>query len=151
MTLWKNTLIELISTPLWLPLIFFFENWAKPAKPNMKHCLSLIHLFIPNNCTLLKYKKQIVFNRFLLNLTPSHWKRFCEEIGSRSRRGRVCVLSEQLYKSGRISPTLSTGQFSNLSQNQCYISRWTLWHIKFGAKTKTEALGVISRFRGWIS
>ena len=33
------------------------------------------------------------------------------------------LLSEQLYKSGRISPTLSTGQFSNLSQNQCYISR----------------------------
>ena len=32
-------------------------------------------------------------------------------------------LSEQLYKSGRIRPTLSTGQFSNLSKNQCYISR----------------------------
>ena len=60
-------------------------------------------------------------------------------------------LSEQLYKSGRIRPTLSTGQFSNLSKNQCYISRWTLWHIKFGAVTKTEALGVISSFRGWIS
>ena len=61
------------------------------------------------------------------------------------------ALSEQLYKSGRIRPTLSTGQFSNLSKNQCYISRWTLWHIKFGAVTKTEALGVISSFRGWIS
>ena len=60
-------------------------------------------------------------------------------------------ISEQLYKSGRIRPTLSTGQFSNLSKNQCYISRWTLWHIKFGAVTKTEALGVISSFRGWIS
>ena len=60
-------------------------------------------------------------------------------------------LSEQLYKSGRIRPTLWTGQISNLSKNQCYIFRWTLWHIKFGAKSKTEALGVISSFRGWIS
>ena len=72
-------------------------------------------------------------------------------LGNSDLKSDTHHLSEQLYKSGRIRPTLSTGQFSNLSKNQCYISRWTLWHIKFGAVTKTEALGVISSFRGWIS
>ena len=108
-------------------------------------------------------------NQDLDPLSTSKWPsepQFCERWTyiwrKKGQKGRTEViykgtfiskqsLSEQLYKSGRIRPTLSTGQFSNLSKNQCYISRWTLWHIKFGAVTKTEALGVISSFRGWIS
>ena len=47
--------------------------------------------------------------------------------------------------------TFLTAQFPVWSESQYYIFRWTLWLNKFGAGTKTEALGVISSFRGWIS
>ena len=60
-------------------------------------------------------------------------------------------LSEWLYNMGQSRSKFSRCQFSVWSQNQCYIFRWTLWHSKFGAVTKTGALGVILRFRGWIS
>ena len=61
------------------------------------------------------------------------------------------VLSEWLYNMGQSRSKFSRCQFSVWSQNQCYIFRWSLWNNKFWAVTKTEALGVILSFRGWIS
>ena len=44
---------------------------------HLKHCLSLIHLFVPNDCTLLKYKKANFFEQIFaksytlpLNIRP---------------------------------------------------------------------------------
>ena len=60
-------------------------------------------------------------------------------------------LSEWLYNMGQSGSKFLRCQFSVWSQNQCYIFRWSLWYNKFWAVTKTEALGVILSFRGWIS
>ena len=121
MTWWLETVVS--------PWVIVSVNFGRAWKPNEQ---SFQYEFFA--CHFLLYNDDLkrIWNTYNFNFWTIH-------------------LSEWLYNMGQNSSKFSTGQFPVWSQNQCYIFRWSLWHNKFWAVTKTEAVGVILSFRGWIS
>ena len=136
-------------------LTIYFDNWKKfliTLKKMNCSCPTCLETFT-QDCLTYSTPCGHIFHlncieRWLENkISCPQCRKFCKG----SDLWRIYLLSEWLYNIGQSRSKFSRCQFSVWSQNQCYIFRWSLWHNKFGPVTKTEALGVILSFRGWIS